>query len=350
MKILILISSLEGGGSERIATRVASALAERHEVHIMPFSVSKYPYPLSRNVRIDNAGLFDLRERKRFLLRLIISVFYGYFYLSIFRLRFRPDVTLSFLNKLNLLNAFAFFRGGRIVMSERNNPLMKGRGHVRLACLAYRFADKVFFQSETVRSMFSDSIRRKGVVVPNPVEVDCKANGHSHKIVTVGRLKRQKNQESLIKAFAAFNNEHPGHTLHIFGKGELENELRQLVSELSLERSVFFEGFVTNVHEAIRDAEMFVLSSNYEGMPNALLEAMMMGLPCVTTSYEGVEELLGDSGCCLIVPVGDNLALAGAMARIAEEPQLRSLLSQKATAFSERFTVDRVIPLWEKEL
>ena len=168
--------------------------------------------------------------------------------------------------------------------------------------------------------------------------------------MTVGRLKRQKNQESLIKAFAAFNNEHPGHTLHIFGKGELENELRQLVSELSLERSVFFEGFVTNVHEAIRDAEMFVLSSNYEGMPNALLEAMMMGLPCVTTSYEGVEELLGDSGCCLIVPVGDNLALAGAMARIAEEPQLRSLLSQKATAFSERFTVDRVIPLWEKEL
>lgn len=349
MKILILISSLEGGGSERIATRVASALAERHEVHIMPFSVAKYSYPLSRNVRIDNAGLFDLREKTRLLLRLIISVFYGYCYLSIIRLRFRPDVTISFLKKLNLLSAFAL-GGGRKVMSERNNPIRKGRRHFRLACLAYRFADKVFFQSETVRNMFPDSIRCKGVVVPNPVEVDCKANGHSHKIVTVGRLKRQKNQESLIKAFAAFNKDHPGHTLHIYGKGELDNELRQLVSELSLEGSVFFEGFVTNVHEAIRDAEMFVLSSNYEGMPNALLEAMMMGLPCVTTSYEGVEELLGDSGCCLIVPVGDNLALAGAMARIAEEPQLRSLLSQKALAFSERFTVDRVIPLWEKEL
>ena len=75
----MLISSLEGGGAERIATRVASALAERHEVHIMPFSVASSPYPLSDKVKIDNAGLYDLRKKSRLPFRFIVSVIYGYF-------------------------------------------------------------------------------------------------------------------------------------------------------------------------------------------------------------------------------------------------------------------------------
>ena len=106
MRILILISSLEGGGAERIATRVASSLAERHDVHIMPFSVSSNPYPLSDKVKVNNAGLFDLRQRSSIPYRYLISIVYGYIYLTIIRFSFRPQVTLSFLNKPNLLNAF----------------------------------------------------------------------------------------------------------------------------------------------------------------------------------------------------------------------------------------------------
>lgn len=345
----MLISSLEGGGAERIATRVASALAERHEVHIMPFSVASSPYTLSDKVKIDNAGLFDLRKKSRLPFRFVISVFYGYFYLSYIRLRYRPDVTLSFLKKPNLLNAFAF-GGGRKVMSERNNPIRKGKRHFRLARLAYRFADKVFFQSQTVRNMFPEKIRKKGVLVPNPVQVDCMAQGSSKKVVTVGRLKSQKNHVMLIKAFADFNKKHPGHTLHIYGKGPLKDELGQLVRELSLKGTVFLEDFVKNVHEAIRDAEMFVLSSNFEGMPNALLEAMMMGLPCVTTIFEGEEELFGNQDCCLAVPVGDKEAMEEAMTKLDGDPLLREELSRKAAEFAGQFSTEKVIPLWEKEL
>ena len=104
MKILILISSLEGGGAERIASRVASALAESHEVHIMPFSAASCPYPISNKVRINNAGLFDLRRKSRLPFRFLISVIFGYFFLSFIRIWVHPDVTLSFLNKPNLLN------------------------------------------------------------------------------------------------------------------------------------------------------------------------------------------------------------------------------------------------------
>ncbi|MCR5464810.1 MAG: glycosyltransferase [Bacteroidales bacterium] len=349
MKILILISSLEGGGAERIASRVASALAERNEVHIMPFSFASSPYPISDKVHIDNAGLFDLRKKSLLPFRFLISVIFGYFYLSFIRLRFRPDVTLSFLIKPSLLNAFAL-GGGRKVMSERNNPRKKGERHFCMACLAYRHADKVIFQSDTVRNMFPEEIRRKGVVIPNPVEVSCKASGDSHKIVASGRLRPQKNFALLIKAFSYFLESHPDHTLHIYGKGPLEEELRRLVSELSLDGKVFIEGYVDRIHEAIRDAEMFVLSSDFEGMPNALLEAMMMGLPCVTTAFEGAEELFGDSESCLMVPAGDEMALAGAMSKLDEEPLFRESLARRAREFSNRFSMEKVIPLWEKEL
>ena len=350
MRILILISSLEGGGAERIATRVASALAEKHNVHIMPFSkASTNPYPLSGKVKVNNAGLFDLRKSSRIPYRYMISIFYAYAYLSIVRLFFRPDVTLSFLNKPNLLNAFAW-GGGKKIMSERNNPRKKGEAHFLTACKAYNVADKIFFQSETVRDMFPEDIRRKGVIVPNPVEVSCKAEGRSLRIVASGRLRPQKNFPLLIKAFSRFESSHPGHTLHIYGKDPQEKELRQLVRDLSLEGKVFLEGYVDDIHGAIKDAMMFVLSSDFEGMPNALLEAMMMGIPCVSTSFEGAEELFGDSDGCLFVPVGDEQALSHAMARLAVDEKLRKSLSERASRFADRFSTEKVIPLWEKEL
>ena len=104
------------------------------------------------------------------------------------------------------------------------------------------------------------------------------------------------------------------------------------------------------IHESIRDAEMFVLSSDFEGMPNALLEAMMMGLPCVTTAFEGAGELFGDSDSCLMVPVGDERAMAEAMAKLDDEPHFRDSLSNRGRMFAERFSTEKVIPLWEKEL
>ena len=328
---------------------MASALSERHEVRIMPFSLASDPYPLSDKVKVEKAALFDLRKKSRLPFRFIFSVIYGYVFLSITRLRFRPDVTLSFLKKPNLLNAFTL-GGGRKIMCERNNPKRKGKRHFRLAKLAYRYADKVIFQSATVRDMFPEAIRAKGVIVPNPVEVTCIAEGGSHKIVSVGRLKKQKNHELLIRAFADFNAAHPGHTLHIYGKGPLEDDLRRLISDLALDDRVFLEGFVKNVHEAIRDAELFVLPSDFEGMPNALLEAMMMGLPCVTTLFEGSSDLFGSEDCCLFVPCGDKDALSGAISSLAGDPQLRENLSRKAAEFAAGFSTEKVIPLWEKEL
>ena len=95
-----------------------------------------------------------------------------------------------------------------------------------------------------------------------------------------------------------------------------------MIAESGLEGKVILEGFHADVHASIADAEQFVLSSDYEGMPNALLEAMMMGLPCISTQFEGATELIGDSGACLMTPKRDVEALAAAMSRLSDDPAL----------------------------
>ena len=126
--------------------------------------------------------------------------------------------------------------------------------------------------------------------------------------------------------------------------------MEKLIASLSLGNKVFIEGFELDVHKCIADARMFVLSSDYEGMPNALLEAMMMGLPCVTTSFEGSDEFFSGTDSCLMVPLKDELALADAMSRLADDDEFRSTLSERGEAFAQRYSPEHIIPLWEEAL
>ena len=262
----------------------------------------------------------------------------------------KPDVTLSMLKISSIMNAFSKGPGLK-VLSERNNPAKKSAGYKRWNNLCFRKADRVIFQTETIRNHYSSSIRKKGVVVPNPVLVDCKATGGSKRIVTMGRLHPQKNHAMLIKAFALFSKNHPEHTLHIYGKNNGEaKKLNPLIESLSLTDKVFIEGFKNPVHSFIADAEQFVLSSDYEGTPNALLEALMMGFPCITTDFEGIQELLGEDAPCLVTPVGDEVALAEAMARLADDSALRETLSTRAVQFAQAFSMEKIVPKWRDVL
>lgn len=354
-KILIVIDSMYGGGAERVASRIANALAVDHEVVIYT-RYTPETYPLAENIKILNytepAALYPTYKRgARFFEPL--NKWYRYYRLikmcEEVKRKFKPDVTLSMLKTQNLMNAFS--KGpGRKVLSERNNPLNKDSEYRFLAKISFKRADCVVFQTETIRNQFSQAIREKGIVVPNPVVVECLATGGTKRIVTMGRLHPQKNHTLLIKAFARFASTHPEHTLHIYGKDRGEEKVKPLIESLDLTDKVFLEGFNDKIHPLIADAEQFVLSSDYEGTPNALLEAMMMGLPCITTAFEGTSEMLGDQPPCLVTPVGDEAALAEAMSRLADNPPLRTTLSQRGQQFTQDFTLDRIIPRWKEVL
>ena len=196
-------------------------------------------------------------------------------------------------------------------------------------------------------------------ILPNPVSVECERKKKTRKrIVAVGRLALQKNHAMLIRAFRRFRQTHPEYTLSIYGSGgegainpfNQEKPLRRLVAELELQESVFFEGSSTRVHYEIADAEFFVLSSDYEGLSNALLEAMTMGFPCVSTDCEGSTDVIENGVNGLLVPRGDEDALLDAMLTLAEKEEYRESLGRQAKKTAERFKRERVAQEWAETI
>lgn len=348
---------MSGGGAQRVASRLANALVENNEVTIVALVPSKEIYVLDDRVRLlflkePVCKQFPVRGRFGAYLNYLCRVLDLRRQVKRIKLEERPDVALSMLDSANLLNAFSRTKGCRTVTSERNNPRRKGKKYYLKGCLSYLKSDMVVFQSRTVMRQFPLLIRRKGVVVPNPIQVSCKADGCSKRIVTMGRLNPQKNHTLLLKAFALFAKDHPLHTLHIYGKAYEWDDIgyTHIINDLCLSDKAFLEGHREDVHSLIADAEQFVLSSDFEGTPNALLEAMMMGLPCISTAFEGAKELFGDSEACCLTPVGDENNLAKAMASVADDVVFRQRLACRGKSFADSFSMEKVIPQWLKVL
>lgn len=244
--------------------------------------------------------------------------------------KWQPDVVISFYNDLCALTALAIIGLNiHLIYSERNDP---NRTNQRQVDRLYRkivehMADKIVFQTTGAQRCYSKSVQKKSTVILNPLNT-CGFPIHDfsnekHEIVSVGRLEPQKNQKLLIDAFALIANDFPEYQLTIYGEGSLRKELEDYIRAKGLQERVSLPGNQTNIQEHIKDASLFVLSSDYEGIPNALIEAMAIGLPCVSSdcSPGGARELIEDGVNGLITPCGDANKLSDAM---------RMMLSNKA--------------------
>ena len=238
-RVLIMISSLGGGGAERIATRLASELSRRHEVYLLPFSTTERPYPVADAVHVVDGALYDLRRAHVLVKRLAKGL----------------DAHAALQPQL----AHQRLEASRKVLCERNNPARKGAVRFALSKWVYRHGDAVVFQSNHVRSLFSKRVQERGVIIPNPVEVTCVAapvEQREELIVSAGRLVAQKNHDLLIRSFARFASSHPGYELRIYGDGPLRASLEALVRELGLEGRVGIEPFSETLHEDMRTAQV----------------------------------------------------------------------------------------------
>ena len=347
--ILIFISSLGGGGAERVACRLATELSKRHQVYLIYYVQKEKPYFVSPDVH-----KIKLSIRFNRLVPGMLRRWYGIICKTVAltwaQYKYKIDTSISFMDGSNLVNVLT--RGScRKIISDRNDPAHKSEATYKDSLFAHRHADYAVFQTCRVQSIYGEIVRDKSCIIPNPTEVSCLVSKYRRKkIITVGRLHKQKNQKMLIAAFALFHKTHPAYHLHIYGEGELWGELHQAAEYYGVKDSVHFEGFKEDVHAAIADAEMFVFSSDYEGLPNALMEAMMMGHACISTSCTGAEELIEDEKNGLLVPVGDVDALCKAMCRLSEKPELRERLGQAAAVTAQAWTTERVVRLWEKIL
>ena len=211
-------------------------------------------------------------------------------------------------------------------------------------------AEGCVFQTEEEKAWFPKRLQDKGRIIMNQVNASFfeeEFSGERKDLVSVGRLTAQKNQKLLIRAFSRIAAE-TEENLRIYGMGELRDELQQLINELGLEKRVFLMGNSNNVAGDIKGAKAFVLSSDYEGLPNVLLEAMALGLPCVATNCKGggPAMVLRDGENGLLTPIGDEQALAEAMLRMLRDPEQAEKLGQAAKQSAENFRPEKVFELW----
>ena len=345
MKITFFIGHMGYGGAERVISLLANDYCRRGwDTDIVMLLSNDLAQKLEPGVRLVDLSLGGGSYGKR-ALRWLKEV-RGYLEKE------KPDCVVSFIGRINaLVLTAALGMKIPIVVSERNDPRHDGRGKYMLAyCDAlYRTARAVVFQTKAEQECFSDVVKSKGVIIPNPVSVEgaVRREQEGFHVVTAGRLAPQKNQAMLIDAMEIVRREIPEAKCTIYGEGELRQELERYVREKGMKDTVSLPGHALDIHERIADASVFVLTSEYEGLPNALIEAMMLGIPCITTDYPGAEEVMENGVTGLIVPRGDAGALAGKLISLARDGQLGKALGENARADAEKYRTENVTRQWQ---
>lgn len=349
---------MSAGGAERVACTLANAWSSRgDQVTLMPtFSGGgECFYALSPEVRL--VYLADLvSSRARTLVNLIVRLRA----LRRFIATERPEVIVSFLSNVNVAAVVASSGLGiPVIVCERTDPfVMPIPRLLRLACrFTYPFAAALMVQTHAVSTKYMSSgwVLRRVRVIPNPVlvqELDIKQHarvGEMKRLISVGRLDEGKQFGVLIKVFASLARHHPHWSLRIVGEGPLRSVLQQQIADLGLEERVELPGQTANIGEVLAESDAFVLTSKYEGFPNALLEAMAFGLPCVTFDCpSGPREMSMHGQTALLVPLNDEQALACALERLMLDADLRQTLGSLARAsVMEHFVLEKVLAQWD---
>lgn len=239
----------------------------------------------------------------------------------------------------------------RVIVSERNDPARVGAGFPNgwLREWLYRRASVLVCQTRDASAFFSNKVRK--TVILNPIKEDLPGpwKGERRKtVVSFCRLEAQKNLPLLLRAFARFRESHPDYTLEVYGDGHEHDALAALAEELGLSSSAAILPGRPDVHDAVRDAAMFVLPSDYEGLSNSMLEAMAMGLPVICTDCPcgGARMVIRDGENGLLTPVGDEGALLAAMCRVADEEGLAGRLSHNGSALREALSAEKICTQW----
>lgn len=350
-KIIIVTRNMHGGGAERVIAQLANYFYDKGNIcDIITINNEKVLYELNQQIKLTPIG----EKSKNKLVDKILR----YSELRKIILQASPDIVLSMPEDIGIYVILAL-RGTKIpvYVSERNNPWVMPDVKITriLRKMMYPFARGIIFQTEMAKSFFSKSIQKKGIVLGNPVDdrrIPQPFAGEREKvIVAAGRLDRQKNFPLLIRAFSMNAEKHPEYKLIIFGEGELKKELEELVEKLKLHDKVSLPGRKSDVLMKMRNAAMFVLSSDYEGLPNILIEAMCMGMPVISTDCPsgGPKQLIENEINGILVPVNDVEKMAQAIDRMTNAIYAEKL-GNEAFKLRKKITSRQVFEEWESFL
>lgn len=365
-RIAIVIGTMAAGGAERVTATLAGAWAEAgHEVHLITLEPRERDfYPLAAGIErhaLDLAGvsrnilqaLGATQRRVRALRRILRTI--------------KPDVVVGMATTPAVLTVLASAGlGTRVVVEEHIHPPMKplARPWEMARRLTYRRAARVVvLTSEGLDWLRVTIPRARGTVIPNPVAYPVPITdpvvdpgsiiGSDRRLLlAVGRLYRQKGFDLLVPAFASLADAHPAWDLVILGEGPERAPLEALIQARGMQTRIRMPGVIGNVAHWYARADLYVMSSRFEGFPMTLTEALASGCPAVSYDCDtGPRDLLsdGDSGL-LVRPVGDVEALAAGLGALMDDEEGRRRMAGHAVSVRERYSLERILALWDEVL
>ena len=357
-KILFCIHSLNKGGAERVLLTLAEKMNTDSdtEVVILTDTVDDLEYELPD--RLKRINLKDIMVKNTALSRLCA--------IRSCVKEEKPDCFVAFMLSSAIRAVIAtLFSGFKVIAAVRSNPYddySKGLNR-KILLVTMSLAEKIVCQTEYQVRFFPERMQKKCVVISNPIfsefvikakELSETKTGKTKKkrIVATGRLFDYKNHKLLIEAFAGIAEEYTDIDVVIYGEGPYRKELERTISELNLSERVLLPGDSEHVADDIADAFIYVLPSDTEGLPNALMEAMALGLPVISTDCPcgGPKSLIKDGENGLLTPVGDVPAMRESLIRLIKDDGLRKRISQKAKDIMISNDADSITDQWRKTL
>ncbi len=353
MRILFVASSLSYGGAEKMLTFVANGLCERkHIVNIANLMEEKEEIQvLSPRIAVEHIDSGKTRyiekiEKIKKLRAYIQSV--------------KPDLIVTFKSTPAWITGIAAKSLHiPVVFSERGDPYVENLKGWRTYpyWIIINHAAGAVFQTNGAKEYFKKELQKRSAVIPNPVaeiQTDNREDDEEDKaIVSFGRFEnRQKRYDVMLDAFGIFHETHKDYILKLFGTGEDEQLIRQWVTERKLQDVVQFLGFAGKPYKEMRKGNIFLITSDYEGISNAMLEAMAAGFPVVSTdsSPGGARMVIQSKENGLLVPAGESGKIAEALAAFADDKQLRDKCAQNARRVAVRFAPKEILDQWENYL
>ena len=348
-KIIFYVNVINGGGAARVMVNLSSQFADKgYEVVFVTSYKAEREYLL--NSKIKRIVLEENPQQSR--IRRNAS--------RIIKLRRickqeKADFLISFMGEPNFRAVVATIGLPiKTIISVRNDPKIEYGGPLMrfVGKHILPYADGCVFQTVDAQKWFPIKLQEKSAIIYNAVKPEFYQISRSPKkglVVTCGRLEKQKNQKILIYAIHRLKSKYPFLKLKIYGEGSQKAELTKLISDLNLQKTVILEGQTDKVGDALKNADIFVLTSDFEGMPNALMEALAVGVPCIATDCPcgGAKMLIEDGHNGLLIPVNDVEALVKAFETMLNNDELKSKISDNSRKAAKNYTADKIYQQWE---
>lgn len=340
-KILFHISSLYGGGAERVMSYLINYFyKQNYNVVVVVCYEHDGEYEIDNNIRKIVIGESNILSQSKKLRKVINQE--------------NPDLCVSFMQGGNVRMVLAnLFSKQKYVLSVRNDPYKEYTNSIFRWFAKHTFnkASGIVFQTEDAKLFFNKKIQNKSRIIYNPVNerffIEHRKE-NTKDIVSLGRLTEQKNFELLIRSYNLIKDKIDDDLL-IYGEGELKVNLENLISNLNLKDRVKLMGRTNDSKKVLENAKCFVMSSNFEGMPNALLEAVCTLTPSISTDCPcgGPKIILGNN-TGILVPSNDEEILAEKMLELCKNDELRLQLSSNCSKKREEFKYSNIMNQWEE--